>query len=73
MGAAHKLPGENDLVRFAADLQSALARGNLGRAREAHRAFGRELERAEGEERRVIDLAQKRAQRRPLARGGRRR
>jgi hypothetical protein len=56
-------PEGEELVRLAEDLQAAIENDDLRLAREAHGALGRQLERADGDER-VVDLARERARRR---------
>jgi hypothetical protein len=55
----------DELVKLAEDLQAALANDDIRRARQAHGALGRQLERADADgAERVVDLARERAQRR---------
>ena len=56
-------PQGDELVRLAEDLQAAIENDDIRLAREAHGALGRQLERADGDER-VVDLARERARRR---------
>ena len=53
----------HELVKLAEDLQVAIENDDIRLAREAHDALGRQLERANGDER-VVDLARERARRR---------
>jgi hypothetical protein len=56
-------PEGHELVRLAEDLQAAIESDDIRLAREAHGALGKQLERADGNER-VVDLARARARRR---------
>ena len=56
-------PEGDELVRLAENLQAAIENDDIRLAREAHGALGRQLKRADRDER-VVDLARERARRR---------